>query len=509
MLSANARFVAFVSDAPNLVTNDDLELFLDVFVRDLETDSTVLISVNTNGIGGGNANSSSAVLSSNGQFVVFASAAGNLIPGDTNEASDVFVRDLVAGVTQLVSVDRDGGSPANPSPLATRPLSGNPLISPDGRWVVFESQATNLVETADTNQETDAFARDLQTGTMHLISLNANGTATGNGRSEQASMTPDGKFVAFVSTATDLVPGVTNRLGDVYVRDLNAGQTFWASTNVGAAMPDAAGYQCFGPALSADGRFVAFKATAIGVTNEILFVHHDLLTGVSTVLTRETAADSWPQLSADGRFVAYESTNQVYHWDRDTGSNVLVSVATDGTNSASAAARAPLMTPNGLRVVFLSSATNLVDGGINGVWQIYQRDLEHDVTTLVSADDDGRPGAVHLDVALPSLSPDGRWVAFSSSDDRLVADDLNGMEDVFVCEVTAGATRLVSARDPALACVTGSALSAREVGAISADGKRIGFVSLDGNLAPGDTNGWQDAFVQDVGTGSLTPLSRR
>ena len=373
--------------------------------------------------------------------------------------------------------------------------------------MVFESQATNLVEVADTNQETDLFARDLETGTTHLISPNAAGTATGNGRSEQAAMTPDGKYVAFVSTATDLVAGVTNRRGDVYVRDLNAGQTFWASTNVGAAMPDAAGYECFGPALSADGRFVVFKATGIGVTNEILLVHHDLETGVNTVLTRETAADTWPQLSADGRFVASENTNQVCRWDQETGSNVLVSVAMDGINPASAAAQAPVMTPDGTEIVFLSPATTLVDGVINGVWQIYQRDLEHAVTTLVSADNDGQPGAVHLDVALPALSPDGQWVAFSSRDDTLVPDDLNGMEDVFVRDLTAGVTRLVSARDPTLMPSTSSALSAREVGAISADGKQIGFVSLDGNLARGDADGWQDAFVQDMGTGSVVPLS--
>src|SRR5262249_34495996 len=144
--SADGRFVVFVSQAKNLVGNDDLAPFLDVFVRDLAGSNTILASVNLSGTGGGNADANFPSVSSNGQFVAFASAASNLVNNDTNDAPDIFVQDLVMGVTKLVSVDVLGASSAAIlSPWSRQQLSGNPVISSDGRWVIFESFATNLV----------------------------------------------------------------------------------------------------------------------------------------------------------------------------------------------------------------------------------------------------------------------------------------------------------------------------------------------------------------------------
>src|SRR5439155_16107753 len=164
--SADGRFIVFMSNARNLVINDDLAPNLNVFVRDLSAGNTVLASVNTNGIGGGNADAYSPSISSNGQFVAFVSAASNLVKIDTNDAPDIFVCDMVSGTTALVSVDVSGESSAGVLSASSRyRLSGNPLISADGRWVVFESMAANLVGLEDTNQMTDIFARDLQSGT--------------------------------------------------------------------------------------------------------------------------------------------------------------------------------------------------------------------------------------------------------------------------------------------------------------------------------------------------------
>src|SRR5262245_624571 len=138
VFSADGKHVAFVSHANNLVTNDDLGPHLDLFVRDLVTGNTVLVSVSTNGFGGANDNVALYSLSSNAQFIAFEADANNLAPGDTNRVSDVYVRDLLTGVTRLVSVNADGtGSGNGPS--------SNPLISEDGRYVVFESLASNLV----------------------------------------------------------------------------------------------------------------------------------------------------------------------------------------------------------------------------------------------------------------------------------------------------------------------------------------------------------------------------
>src|SRR5262249_40765013 len=143
--SGNGRFMVFLSHANNLVTNDDLAPYIDVFVRDLTSSNTVLVSVNATGVGGGNGDSSFPSISSNGQFVAFSSAASNLTSNDTNGTPDIFVRDLLSGVTTLVSVgvtgESSGGSLTNGSPFR---LASNPMISADGRWVVFESIATNL-----------------------------------------------------------------------------------------------------------------------------------------------------------------------------------------------------------------------------------------------------------------------------------------------------------------------------------------------------------------------------
>src|ERR1043165_3188042 len=209
--SGNGRFMVFLSHANNLVTNDDLAPYLDVFVRDLTGSNTVLVSVNASGVGGGNGDSSFPSISSNGQFVAFASAASNLTPDDTNGTPDIFVRDLVSGVTTPVSVGVTGESSAGNLTNGTHfRLANNPLISPNGRWVVFESIATNLVALDDSNGTTDVFARDLQTKTTHLISINAAASGSGNGNSESPTITADGRFVAFVSTSPDLGAEATN-----------------------------------------------------------------------------------------------------------------------------------------------------------------------------------------------------------------------------------------------------------------------------------------------------------
>src|SRR5689334_23239992 len=145
--SADGRFVVFVSQANNLVTNDNLAPYLDVFIRDLGKHRTALVSVNSSGIGGGDGNSNFPTLSSNGQFVAFESVAANLAGMDTNGTTDVFLRDTLQGTTRLMSVSTDGARSANGP-------SSNPTITPDGRWLVFESAASDLVAN-DTNGVTD------------------------------------------------------------------------------------------------------------------------------------------------------------------------------------------------------------------------------------------------------------------------------------------------------------------------------------------------------------------
>jgi Tol biopolymer transport system component len=218
-ISDNGRYVAFVSEANNLVLGDTNNC-ADVFVRDRQGGTTERVSVDSNGVEA-NYNSGTdidACVSADGRFVAFASGATNLVPGDTNGRSDIFVHDRQLGSTKRVSVD-SSGTQANDD-------SYGPWISASGRYVVFESPAANLV-TGDTNGTFDVFVRDRRINTTERISLGPGGVQ-GNGSSAglQLHASADGRYVMFTSVATNLVPGDTNGAWDVFVRDRFGGTTF-------------------------------------------------------------------------------------------------------------------------------------------------------------------------------------------------------------------------------------------------------------------------------------------
>ena len=499
--SADGRFVVFVSQANNLVTNDDLGLNLDVFVRELATDTTTLVSVNSTGQGGANADANYPAISADGRFVAFASAASNLVANDTNNASDVFVRDVVSGTTALVSTATNGLAPA-----VTYPGSTHPLISADGRWVFFESKAIGLVTNVGCGSgATDVFARDRQAGLTWLVSVKQDGTGTVNAtdRSQLCSLTPEGRWVAFSSTVANLVPGQANRSGDLYVRDMQTGATLWASTNVPACFPSTA-YRAFNGVLSADGRFVVFKAKANSSApgSPALLFRHELSAGITTMITSNSTDNAWPQVSTDGRFVAYDDGTNIFVWDGQTPSNILVSVNQGGV-MANGVAKAPAMTADGRLVAFLSAATDLVANVVNTNFQIYVRDVVARATRLVGVTQSGAPSTADHEFIEPAITTDGRWVAFESEDDELVPCDFNRARDVFVRDLVSDCTRLVSERHPILPALTGVQHCAVWSGnCLSADGRFLAFTSLDNTLAPGDTNGYQDIIVRDLFTGS-------
>jgi Tol biopolymer transport system component len=309
--------VLFQSDANNLVTNDT-NSHTDVFVRDLQTGSTVLVSVNNAGTSSGNGRSTGAVISSDGRFVAFSSSANDLVPNDTNGTFDVFVRDLQLGTTTLVSLNDTGTASANGSSQ----ISTSQAISDDGRFVVFTSRATDILSITDANATDDVFVRGIVAGTTTLISVNSAGTGTGNGQSFRGVISADGKFVAFDSRASDLVGTDTNFSLDVFLRDLLAGTTSMISVNNagtnsarGVSMLSIVGRQ----AISDDGRFVAFESTANDLvavdTNEApdVFVR-DRQAGTTMLASVNGAgSDSGnsvsdnPFLSGDGKFLAFTS----------------------------------------------------------------------------------------------------------------------------------------------------------------------------------------------------------
>lgn len=378
-ITADGRFVAFYSEANDLVPGD-LNGTGDVFVRDRVLRTTELVSLSSSGQQG-DAGSSYPSISPEGTFVAFMSTAGNLVAGDTDGAWDVFLRDLVHGTTQRISVDPAGQQPDG--------LSINPYISAGGRFVSFCSYATDLVS-GDTNGVQDFFVRDVIHGTTTRVDVDANGVQADLGAAFGA-ISYDGHFAVFESNATNLVPGDTNGKGDVFVKELATG----AITRVNV---DSNGVQANGSAtyatISSTGRYVVFGSQA---TNLVPF-------------------------DTNG-------TYDVFLHDLVTGTTTLVGAASDGTQANGYTSRGNI-SDDGRYVAFKSLATNLAPGDTNGAMDIFVRDLVRGITVRVSVSANGAQGNSFS--SEPLISPDGRSVAFYSEANNLVPFDTNGAWDVFV-----------------------------------------------------------------------------
>jgi Tol biopolymer transport system component len=316
LLSGNGLIVAFNSPATDLVTNCPCDGRENVFARDLACGITRLVSISQSTAEPANGDSHAADMSTDGRYVVFWSDASNLVDMDTNEQVDIFVRDLTSSETLLVSVNHTGTGTGNGSSYPQY----TPQISSDGRFVLFDSDASDLVA-ADTNETRDVFVRDLVLNKTTLVSINRFGNASGNGYSAGGRMTPDGRYVAFASSATDLVSDGVRLPGNVYLRDMEAGTTVLVSISCG--LSESA--YCEAPALSDDGRYVAFYSDARDlVPGNFTFpswtvprkniYRRDLVTGTTALLScnyaftgtgNETSGD--PRISADGKVVLFVS----------------------------------------------------------------------------------------------------------------------------------------------------------------------------------------------------------
>jgi hypothetical protein len=359
ILSANGRYVAFYSSANNLVSGDSNGV-RDVFVKDLETGSIARASTNSSGLQS-DADSFAASISSNGRYVAFSSESSNLVDGDTNNESDIFVKDLQTGTMTRASTSTDGTQGNN---YVNSPAG----ISGDGRYVAFTSNATNL----DANGASGVFVKDLQTGILTRVSTAANGVL-GNGSSIFSGISADGRYVSFWSNASNLVSGDTNNVSDVFVKDLQTGQIVRAST--------------------------------------------------ATNGTQANNYSGYSSLSADGRYIA-----------------------------------------------FYSNASNLVGGDTNNATDVFIKDLQTGNLTLVSANAGGAiaNGESGTGTDRPGISADGRYVSFSTSATNLSANDTHSGYDVYVKDLQTGNITLISA----LATVGGGQ---SYESSLSADGQVVAF----------------------------------
>ncbi len=519
-ISADGRFVLFSSSANDLVTNDNGYLGLDAFLHDRVDKTTRLVSVNTNG-SGANGYSVGEQVSTNGRFVLIQSDASDLLPGDTNEVSDIFVRDLQLAANLQVSVAADGGWGNG--------AATEPVMTPDGRWVAFVSAATNLVA-GDTNGIPDLFLRDLVNGTTKWVTAGATGA---NSVVSSPLITPDGRYLAFFSTAKRLATGVpvTTR-GEIYLYDAVLNQMTWVSTNASVTTSNILRLNSppsYHPALSDDGRFVAFKCgwtngTAAppspGKAAALVFLF-DAFNQSATVLTTNAQA-AWPfnddvygpEITPDGRFVAYVEREAigtatpcgVRLWDQQTGTNVLVSADLGGLLPTNSVSHTPTVSADGRYVIFLSDATNLVANAITNGLHIYRRDLQTSTTALVDVDTNGIGSSVQMGDD-PVVSSTGDLVVYSSIDGGLVGLDNNEALDVFLWDSTTGTNELISPRDPQVLSRSGNGVSAVGQLSFSANGAAVAFASYASDLTADDSNRAGDVFVNDLTGNSNTLVS--
>ena len=595
-LSADGRFVAFESDAADLVSGDTNGLS-DVFVHDRQTGATERVSVDSGG-NQGDGESRYPAISADGRFVAFISWATNLVSGDTNGVADVFIHDRQTRITERVSVDSAGNQGDRESAVSSSAAS-RPAISPDGRFVAFTSVATNLVP-GDTNETWDVFIRDRQTGTTERVSVDSAGNQASGW---YPAISADGRVVVF------LAPSSYGGTG-LFVRDRSTGTTERIGWNP---------FTLSNPSISADGRVVAWNT------------HYSTVVYDRSLRTSATAPGCMPAISADGRVVAFATSQarvpedtkwwDVYVTDRQTGSSERVSVDSAGnqgnSNSGAVASGPPgecwsvdvgpsAISADGRVVAFWSLASNLVERDTNGRAEVFVRDRAADAppmrtnvqppgthpagttevtlsltthedatcrysttpgvayqamtatfattggtahatpvgglsdgqsytfyircqdaagnanpddypvaisvalpgaspgpTERVSVDSAGNQG--NSDSSYPSLSANGRFVAFISGASNLVPGDTNGVVDVFVHDRRTGTTERVNVDNAGNEANNGGDTRSRP--AISADGRFVAFSSRATNLVPGDTNGWEDVFVRDRWTGTTERVS--
>lgn len=406
---------------------------------------TTLISLDSSGAQGDDISTTPSI-SADGQYVAFESMASNLVSDDTNDATDIFVRDWQSGKTTRVSVTSDG--------TEAKGDSYHPSISADGQFIAFESGASNLVS-GDSNGKFDVFVHDQESGEMILVSAAWKGMSWsdfGNNGSFSPSISADGRFVAFASRATNLVPRGTNGNTHIFVRDLETNLTMLVSV-------DSAGIEGDGnsvnPSISGNGNYIAFSSYASNLVSP-----------------------------------APSDQQHIFVYDRIKEEIFLISAASDGTEG-NGGSNNPSITADGILVAFESNANNLVPGDTNDDTDIFVHNRLTGRTDRVSVASNGMEG--NRGSFYPSISGDGRFVSFSSKASNLAPVEDNDYFKIFLHDRLTSQTTLVSAAwDGSPADDDSSKPS------ISEDGRHLAFESLASNLVPGDETEHSDVFLKEL-----------
>ncbi len=334
-------------------------------------------------------------------------------------------------------------------------------ISADGRYVAFESQAYNLGGIVDDNNAWDILRKDLTTGEVAYASITTGGEV-GNGDSRRPSISADGRYVAFDTMADNLCSDSNGGVSEVLVKDMNTGAVARASVRPSGGVPK---LDSWFPTISADGRYVSFQS-----------------------------AD--PTLTPDDT----DEISDIFRKDMQTGAVYLCSTSSGGTVKASAGCAGASISADGRYVAFQSWAGNIFPGDTNNECDVFRKDTQTGELKACSAAADGTLG--NKTNQEHAISPDGRYVAFNSYSQNFVPEDTDNLCDVYLKDLNMGEIALVSINASG---VKGNEKS--HLPSVSQDGRYVAFGSLGNNLVPGDTNGNYDIFRKDMKTGDLVLCS--
>lgn len=380
-ISQDGQYVAFATTSSDIVAGDTNGA-ADIFVRDMSTNVTVMASLANDGTQIPASTGDGFVISANGRYVVFNTNYSGVVSGDTNNVTDIFVRDLKNNTTERISVTSTGAQ-ANKA-------SARFDISATGRYVVFDSLASNL-SANDTNSNRDIFVRDREKGTTTLLSKDSMG-AVGNGLSASPSISCDGAHIAFYSTSTNLSVNDTNGKPDIFLVDRVSDDAVSNITPLANGSSD-------GPEMSCNGESIVFESSASNL------VANDT-NGLTDIFSYNTVDDV----------------------------HTRVSVSSSGVemNSGYASLRGKSIDFSGRYVAFASNATNLVASDTNGQFDVFLHDMKDGTTQIISK----RSSTVQTnkETFYYALSLDGRGIVFTTSDSGLVSSDTNTVADVFLSE---------------------------------------------------------------------------
>jgi len=540
-VSSDGRFVAFLSGDPDLAPgqNDPPSSTQDAFVFDRDSGVVSLMSHRSGAVTvAANDETVEPIISPGGNFASFTSLATDVVAGveDWNVASDLFLYDRATTVNRLIT----GHAPGEASSTASIYFDAYPSraeISADGRWIAFDSLAENLAGGIRSGFLGNVFLADRTTGAQIVVSRSAAPLVSfGEGVSFVSSISSDGRFVTYVSDAPDLVAGQVDSQfpsTDVFLFDRDANSSTLVSHRAGQPnVSDVLNHVANAARSTPDGRFVAFAffLTLTDGADASGFYLFDRTTGANTLVTHQPGqpevpasgrSDDLPSLSADGRYVAYSSlanelvtgvtddnnSPDIFLFDRTTGENRLITPSALFPGEAAGDSSEPEISADGRYVAFVGSSLELLPGQVTGDFNVFLWDRTSGALRMVSHNPAGASGNDRS--AHPSISADGRWVAFSSEATDLVANQVDTPDtpDAFLFDRDTDTVVLASHAPGRPATAIGT-LDFPGVPALSADGGKLAFATLDGVAVAGQI-GLGGLFVYDRATATNLLASHR